>query len=49
AALIEGVSLQQAVIWGAAAGALATTKKGAQAAMPDRPTFNAFLIANGVT
>ncbi len=49
AALIEGASLRQAVIWGAAAGALATTKKGAQAAMPDRPTFNAFLTANGVT
>ncbi len=49
AALVEGASLQQAVVWGAAAGALATTKKGAQAAMPDRPTFNAFLTANGVT
>ena len=49
AALVEGVSLKKAVVWGAAAGALATTKKGAQAAMPDRPTFNAFLIANGVT
>ncbi|MBM0742767.1 ribokinase [Phormidium sp. CLA17] len=48
AALVEGASLQQAVIWGAAAGALATIKKGAQAAMPDRPTFNAFLAANGV-
>jgi len=49
AALIEGASLWQAVKWGAAAGALATTKKGAQAAMPDRPTFNSFLTANGVT
>ncbi|MEX0270862.1 ribokinase [Leptolyngbyaceae cyanobacterium UHCC 1019] len=48
AALVEGASLRQAVVWGAAAGALATTKKGAQAAMPDRPTFNAFLTANGV-
>lgn len=29
AALVEGASLQQAVIGGAAAGALATTKRGA--------------------
>lgn len=43
AALVEGRSLRQAVVWGAAAGALATTKTGAQAAMPDRPTFDAFL------
>jgi ribokinase len=43
AGLIEGLSLQQAVIWGAAAGALATTQKGAQSAMPDRASFEAFL------
>jgi ribokinase len=47
-ALVEGASIQQAVKWGSAAGALATTKNGAQAAMPDRPTFSAFLTANGV-
>ncbi|MBD2307850.1 ribokinase [Chroococcidiopsis sp. FACHB-1243] len=43
AALVEGLSLRQAVVWGAAAGALAATKPGAQSAMPDRETFNQFL------
>lgn len=48
AALVSGLSLQQAVVWGAAAGALAATKSGAQSSMPDRETFNAFLQARGI-
>ena len=43
AALVEGLSLQQAVVWGAAAGALASTQPGAQSSMCDRATFDAFL------
>lgn len=43
AALALGLPLQQAVVWGAAAGALAATKSGAQSSIPDRETFNAFL------
>lgn len=43
AALVEGHSLRQAVVWGAAAGALAATKPGAQSSMCDRQTFNTFL------
>lgn len=43
AALSEGLSLRQAVIWGSAAGALATTKSGAQPSLPDRDTFDKFL------
>ena len=43
AALSEGLSLRQAVIWGAAAGAIASTKPGAQASMCDRQTFDDFL------
>jgi ribokinase len=43
AALVEGHSLRQAVVWGAAAGALAATKPGAQTSMCDRQTFNTFL------
>ncbi len=43
AALYEGLSLHQAVVWGAAAGALAATKAGAQTSLPDRLTFEAFL------
>lgn len=45
AALAEGLSLRQAVVWGAAAGAIASTKAGAQSSMPDKDTFNAFLNA----
>jgi len=48
AALFEGLSLHQAVVWGAAAGALATTKPGAQPSLPDRVTFDAFLEERGV-
>jgi ribokinase len=43
AALSQGLSLHQAVVWGAAAGALAVTKPGAQPSLPDRLAFDAFL------
>jgi ribokinase len=48
AALYSGLSLHQAVVWGAAAGALAATKLGAQTSLPDRLTFDAFLQERGV-
>lgn len=48
AALVTGLPLTQALTWGSAAGALATTKVGAQTAMPDRETFDAFLKQHGV-
>lgn len=48
AALTAGLSLHQAVVWGAAAGALATTKQGAQTSLPDKSTFDAFLQEKGV-
>lgn len=47
AALAEGLTLRQAVVWGAAAGALASTKAGAQPSLPERHTFNAFLKERG--
>ncbi|MBG1269020.1 ribokinase [Nostoc sp. WHI] len=47
-ALFEGLSLHQAVVWGAAAGALAATKPGAQTSLADRFTFDAFLQEKGV-
>lgn len=43
AALAEGRSLREAVVWGAAAGAISATKAGAQPSLPDRETFNRFL------
>lgn len=43
AAIAQSLSLIQAVHWGCAAGALATTQVGAQTAMPDRATFDSFL------
>lgn len=46
AALHQGLSLHQAVIWGAAAGAIAATKPGAQPSLPDKITFDTFLMAN---
>ncbi|MEH2208245.1 MAG: ribokinase [Nostoc sp.] len=48
AALFERLSLHQAVIWGAAAGALTATKPGAQTSLPDRFTFDAFLQERGM-
>jgi ribokinase len=42
-ALAEGRLLREAVVWGAAAGALSATKAGAQPSLPDRETFEAFL------
>lgn len=42
-ALVEGHDLVTAVRWGAATGALSTTKAGAQPSMPGRSEFNAFL------
>jgi ribokinase len=35
-ALAEGRTLEEAMRWGSAAGALATTKKGAQPSLPQR-------------
>ncbi|NEP38763.1 MAG: ribokinase [Okeania sp. SIO2H7] len=43
AGLDRGLSLKEAVKWGAAAGALCATKFGAQNAMPDKKTFEDFL------
>ena len=43
AALSEGLSLREAILWGSAAGALAATKSGAQPSLPDRNTFDKFL------
>lgn len=42
-ALDRGLSLRQALTWGAAAGALTTTKPGAQPALPDWEIFDNFL------
>lgn len=46
AAFNEGLSLQESLIWGAAAGALTATKQGAQPSLPSRATFDTFLEAN---
>ncbi len=43
AALDGGRSLSEAMVWGSAAGALCTTKAGAQVAMCDRTTLDKFL------
>ncbi|MBW4580837.1 MAG: ribokinase [Tildeniella nuda ZEHNDER 1965/U140] len=43
AALAEGRSIRQATTWGAATGALAATKEGAQSSLPDRATAEVFL------
>jgi ribokinase len=42
-AIAQGLPLPEAVKWGAAAGALAVTKPGAQSALPSRLTFEEFL------
>lgn len=43
AALSEGLSTQQATVWGNAAGALAVTRAGAQPSLPTREEFDTFL------
>ncbi len=43
AALVAGLPIRTAILWGSAAGALATTRHGAQTAMPDRAKFENFL------
>jgi ribokinase len=43
AALVASHDLPTALRWGAAAGALSATKKGAQPSMPTRSEFEAFL------
>jgi ribokinase len=48
AALADGLSIQQAITWGAATGALSATKAGAQSSLPDRATVEAFLKPNAV-
>ncbi len=47
-ALAEGLPLRQAVVWGAAVGALSVTKAGAQPSLPDRDTFDMFLNQRGI-
>jgi len=41
--LAEGLLMREAIVWGAASGALSTTKSGAQSSLVDRATFDAFL------
>ncbi len=43
AAISNGLSIEQAVVWGAAAGALCATKSGAQSAMPSLEELKSFL------
>jgi ribokinase len=43
AGLASGLSLRECIVWGAAAGAIAATKPGAQPSLPDRFTFDLFL------
>lgn len=43
AAFDSSLSLREAIKWGTAAGALATTKKGAQPSLPNQETFATFL------
>ena len=43
AALSEGRSIEQAIRWGLAGGALSVTRRGAQPAMPSRDELQAFL------
>ncbi len=42
-ALNDGLELEQAVVWGNAAGALAATKPGAQPSLPTWAELEAFL------
>ena len=48
AGLVEGLSLRSALVWAAAAGAIATTKRGAQSSLGDRATLEDFLKARGI-
>lgn len=45
-ALAEGHPIQEALRWGAASGALSTTKAGAQSSLIDRATLDTFLFSN---
>jgi ribokinase len=47
-ALAKGRPLREAVLWGAAAGAISATKAGAQPSLPHRETLEAFLEERGV-
>ena len=47
AAMVEGLPLRQAVVWGAAAGAIAATKSGAQSSMPTKEELMDFLKVRG--
>lgn len=42
-ALSEGLPIRESITWGAASGALSTTKSGAQTSLVDRFTFDQFL------
>lgn len=46
-ALAEGLSLPEAIRWGNAAGALATTQLGAQPSLPTRQTLEDLLVEKG--
>lgn len=48
AGLVEGLSLRSALVWATAAGAIATTKPGAQSSLGDRATLYDFLKAKGI-
>ncbi|WP_009633544.1 ribokinase [Synechocystis sp. PCC 7509] len=47
AAIVEGLPLRQAVVWGAAAGAIASTTSGTQSSMPTKDVLIDFLQARG--
>ncbi len=47
AAMVEELPLRQAVVWGAAAGAIAATTSGAQSSMPTKDVLRNFLQARG--
>ena len=47
AALVAGKSFETCVRWGAAAGALAVTKRGAMPSLPYREDFDALLRKEG--
>lgn len=44
AALVRGLSLEKAIVWGSAAGAIAATRSGAQSSLPDFDTLSRFLL-----